>query len=155
MIDTELRDDLLDRLRDYPARLSAQIDGVERERLTRAGPSGGWGAIEIFCHLRDWDEIYAARIGRILREDVPSLPSVDDSLWPVQRDYHRQDPQAVLAEFAQRRGAIVAELDGSTPAQWMRHGVHFEQGRRSLHWFAEHIAEHDREHEEQLRQALT
>jgi hypothetical protein len=154
VIDTDLRDDLLDRLRDFPAGLRAAIDGVDDVLLTRAGPGGGWGAVEIFCHLRDWDEIYAVRIERILATDAPAIAAVDDDLWPIQRDYHRQDPHAVLAEFSKRRGALASRLDPLDPAQWQRLGIHFEHGRRSLHWFAERIALHDADHATQLRDTL-
>lgn len=154
MIDSELRDDLLDRLHAVPADLQALIDGVDDALLRRAGPEGGWGAVEIFCHLRDWDEISAVRIERILTTSTPMIQSIDVSLWPIQRDYHSEDPRAALAEFAARRATLATRLDGLDPAQWLHQGIHFEHGRRSLHWFAEQLAEHDHQHAEQLRKVL-
>ena len=113
VIDVELRDDLLDRLREFPARLQTAIEGVDDSILTRAGPGGSWGAVEVFCHLRDWDEIYASRFERIIHETVPAIPPVDNSLWAIQRDYHLHDPRAALVEFAQRRAALVTHLTRS------------------------------------------
>lgn len=154
MIDSELRDDLLDGLHDLPAELRTLIAGVETRRLTRAGPDAGWGVIENFCHLRDWDMIFAERVERILTEDVPALAPVDDQLWPLQREYHQQDPYAVLETFAAGRLALVSRLDGLEPAQWLRQGIHPSLGRRSLHWFTEQIAAHDHSHAAQIRAAL-
>jgi hypothetical protein len=154
MIDVELREDLLDRLRDFPARLQTTIDGVDDALLTRAGPGGGWGAVEIFCHLRDQDEVTIERVKRILRESVPAINPVDDSLWPIQRDYHLQNPRSALAEFAKRRASLVTLLDGLDPTQWQRLGIHYQHGRRPLTWFIEQIATHDQENLEQLRKAV-
>jgi hypothetical protein len=154
VIDTEVREDLLDRLRVFPRLLNDEIDGVEHERLMRAGPGGGWGAVEVLCHLRDWDEIYITRIQRTLNEDEPFLPGVDDSLWPIERAYHEQDPRKALDAFAERRAKLLELLDTLDPAAWLRRGEHFNAGLRTISWFAEDICAHDQEHLEQLHAVL-
>lgn len=150
MIDTEQRDELLDRLRATPARLAALVDGIEDAALKRAAPDGGWGAVEIFCHLRDWDDIYHERIQRLVAEDEPTIQAIDDTLWPIEREYHLQDPRVALADFTSRRARLVDFLDHLRGSDWLRGGQHPYYGRQSVAWYATHAADHDREHITQL-----
>jgi hypothetical protein len=154
MIDSELRDELLDRLRATPARMRTMVDGMNDATLRRAGPDGGWGAVEIFCHLRDWDEIYTERIERLLDEDEPTIPAVDDTLWPIEREYHNQNPRKALDEFAAGRTRLVEILNTLRAGEWLRGGHHPYYGRQTIAWYAEHCADHDQEHIEQLRTLL-
>ena len=153
-IDTEARDTLIDALAEYPARLHELIAGTDDAELTRAGPEGSWGVVEVLCHLRDWERIYVQRVQRMIHEDDPTFESVDDSLWPIDRDYHAQDPRDVLENFAEHRSKLVDLLEGISTADWSREGHVPRQGRVTVGWYAEHIASHDAEHLSQVRQAL-
>jgi hypothetical protein len=153
-IDTEARDTLIDSLVDYPARLHELVAGVDDDELTRAGPEGSWGVVEVLCHLRDWERIYVERVQRMIAEDDPTFESVDDSLWPIDRDYHAQDPRDVLEDFAEHRSKLVDLLEELSVSEWMREGHVPRQGRVTIGWYAEHVAGHDSEHLQQIRQAL-
>jgi hypothetical protein len=153
-IDTESRDKLIDSLVEFPAQLHELIAGVDDDELTRAGPEGSWGAVEVLCHLRDWERIYVQRVQRIIDEDDPTFETVDDSLWPIDRDYHAQDPRNVLEDFAEHRSKLVDLLEDLTIAEWAREGHVPRQGRVTIGGYAEHVAGHDQEHLQQIRQAL-
>lgn len=153
-IDSEARDELIDALAEYPARLHELIASTDDDDLTRAGPEGGWGVVEVLCHLRDWETIYVARVQRILDEDDPTFETIDDSLWPIDREYLSQNPRAVLEDFAEYRSKLVDILMELKVADWARHGHVPRQGRVSVGWYAEHAAEHDAQHLSQIRQAL-
>ncbi|MGH9173671.1 MAG: DinB family protein, partial [Vicinamibacterales bacterium] len=71
MIDQDEIDELIDRLREFPDRLRALIANASDDDLARAAPGGGWGPVEIFCHLRDAEELFVERVDRILTEDEP------------------------------------------------------------------------------------
>lgn len=153
-IDTESRDKLIDALVEYPARLHELITGADDDELTRAGPEGSWGVVEVLCHLRDWERIYVQRVQRMIQEEDPTFETVDDSLWPIDRDYHAQDPHDVLEDFAEHRSKLVDLLEDLNMAEWAREGHVPRRGRVTIGWYAEFIAEHDRDHLQQVRQAL-
>lgn len=145
---------LLERLRSTPDRLRAIVAGTSDPDLTRAGAGGGWGPVEVFCHLRDIDDLFIERITRMLNEDDPFLQVVDETLWPIERDYASQDPRAALEEFAANRDELVGILAALTPREWERRGYHEESGEQTVRWYAAHAAEHDAMHEQQLCQLL-
>lgn len=153
-IDTESRDKLIDELVEFPARLHELIAGADDEELTRAGPEGSWGVVEVLCHLRDWERIYVQRVQRMSEEDDPTFETVDDSLWPIDRDYHAQDPREVLEDFAEHRSKLVDLLEELSVGDWAREGHVPRQGRVTIGWYAEHVLGHDSEHLRQIRQAL-
>jgi uncharacterized damage-inducible protein DinB len=153
-IDTESRDKLIDALVEYPAQLHELIAGADDDELTRAGPEGSWGVVEVLCHLRDWERIYVRRIQRMIEEDDPTFETIDDSLWPIDRDYHAQNPREVLENFAEHRSKLVNLLEDLSVSDWALEGHAPRQGRVTIGWYAEHIRDHDIEHLKQIRQAL-
>lgn len=138
----------------------------DREALLRPAADGGWGVVEILPHLRDWDEVYAERIIAIVETDVPRLPSFDDSLWAIERDYRGQDPVETLEDLTDIREKTVDLLSQLPADAWQREAM-FEtetsqelwqpEGRAAttrritLQWLCDQMCDHDREH---LNQAL-
>jgi len=116
---------------------------------------GGWGIVEIIPHLKDWEDIYISRIRSVIQEERPALPSFDDTLWSIERDYRSQDPYEAFAQFSDKRAQTVALLRDVDGADWERIGVHGYYGDVTLLWLAGHIAEHDAEHLRQSQDALT
>lgn len=154
MIDHDDVDRILDHLREFPDRLRALTAGVDDEELSRAAAGGGWGPVEIFCHLRDIEELFVFRVGRILAEDDPFLPVVDESLWPIERDYASQNARIALEQFAEQRAQFTRMLSRLDPSDWLRRGHHAELGEQTVLWYARHATEHDTTHEQQLRELL-
>lgn len=154
MIDADDIEQMLDSLRDYPQRLRDMILDRDDETLTRAAVDGGWGAVEIFCHLRDAEELFVERVNRILTEDEPFLPAVDESLWPIEREYDQQQPREALEQFARLRARFVDLLADLDASGWQRRGHHAEDGDQTVLWYARHSIEHDAEHEQQLKTLL-
>lgn len=150
------RDEILRALEQFPAEFRrAVLDGSDRDALMRPAYDGGWGIVEIIPHLRDWEEIYLDRAVRILNEDRPALPGFDDTLWAIERDYRGQDPYETFAAFTALRHELVNLLREATPEQWERVGIHGVYGEITLQWMANHICDHDAEHLQQARDALT
>ena len=154
VIDYDEIESLLDYLSDHPHQLHAMIAGVADPLLKRAGAGGQWGAVEVFCHLRDLEDLFIARVELVLREDNPQLVEVDESLWPIERDYAGQNPHHALDQFCKRREHFVRLLAPLDAAQWHRFGTHQARGRQSVLWYAQHAVEHDVMHIEQLREIL-
>ena len=150
------REEILRALGHFPTEFRRSVlEAVDRETLMRPAFDGGWGVVEIIPHLRDWEAIYLDRAARILNEDRPALPGFDDTLWSIERDYRGQDPYETFAHFAALRGELVALLQAATPEQWERVGIHGVYGEITLQWMANHICDHDAEHLQQAREALT
>lgn len=138
----------------FPDELRGMVDGRDDRELRRAAAGGGWGPVEIFCHLRDVDALFIERVERILDEDEPFVAAVDETLWPIERDYASQDPLNALGQFAANRARYVALLAGLTGEQLERRGHHEVLGEQTISWHARHTAEHDDVHRRQLATVL-
>ena len=150
------RQELVRTLEHFPAELKRSVlDVATREQLLQPAFDGGWGVVKIIPHRRDWEEIYFNRVKSILTENRPALPSFDDTLWSIERDYRSVDPSDSFEAFANRRSQTVELLRNAGPDDWDRIGVHGYYGDITLLWLAGHIAEHDAEHLQQSRDALT
>ena len=154
MIDEQRIDDLIERLRAFPQRLHALTLDRSEDDLCRASVDGGWGAVDNFCHLRDLEELFIERVSRILNEDHPWMPVVDETLWPIEREYDQQNPHVALEQFTENRTRFITILSTLTPEQWLRRGHHAELGDQTVLWYAEHATEHDAVHEIGLRELL-
>lgn len=155
MIDPIAQDDLIDALAAMPDRLRHIAEDADTGELSRAAAGGGWGPVEIFCHLRDLENLFIERVTRILDEDDPYLQAVDETLWPIERDYASQDPWQALGQFAEHRQDFVRILSELDTSQWLRRGYHQDNGEQTVLWYAQHAAEHDAMHDRQLRGLLT
>ena len=53
------RDAIVEALIAFPEEFGrVAVEGRNRDDLFQPGSDGGWGIIEILCHLADWEEIY-------------------------------------------------------------------------------------------------
>lgn len=148
-------DEIISALGAFPDDLSRSLSSVpDPDDLARPATDGGWGVVEILPHLRDWEEIYFDRVGKVIQEDEPYLPSYDDTLWSIERDYRSQDPAEALEAFKRTRMRMI-ELMRSLPASaWSRKAEHGHFGSITLQWLANYIVDHDQEHWQQIRDAL-
>lgn len=150
------RDEVLHALEQFPSELRRLIvDPANKESLLKPAFDGGWGVVEILPHLKDWELIYLDRVEAILSEDRPSLPGFDDTLWSIERDYRDQDPYETFAAFAGLREQLVERLKSAGTSDWERIGVHGYYGDITLLWMANHICDHDDEHLQQAKDAMT
>jgi len=150
------REEILHALEHFPTEYKRIIlDPSSKETLLRPAFDGGWGIVEIIPHLRDWEEIYLARANSILTEERPALPGFDDTLWSIERDYRGQDPYETFAAFAELRARLVDLLRNASAADWEREGIHGYYGDITLEWLADHICDHDDEHLQQSKDALS
>lgn len=145
---------LLRQLAGFPDHLRQRLTGISTELLRRPARDGGWSVLENLCHERDWEEIFLARLRAILTEDRPELPAFDDSLWEIERNYGKQEPSRVLDRFAELRREFVELLQAAAPEAWDRVGIHGQHGPIDARWLARHQREHDKEHEDQIRDTL-
>ena len=137
-----------------PEELGRALHDHAVEDLMQPSRDGGWGVIEILCHLRDWEGIFLERFKTTAEQERPFLPTYDDELWPIERDYRGQNPVKTFERFQDLRAELVAFLTDLPADAWNRPAVHGAYGPVTLHWMADHVCDHDREHLEQVRDAL-
>ena len=133
-------------LEQAPVTLAAAFQQLSPADL-KLKESDEFSALESICHLRDIEiEGYAERIGRILKEDNPSLADIDGARLAVERDYNNADGEAALAAFSAARRKNVELLRDLSPEQVAREGTLQGVGVISLEQLIEMMLEHDEGH---------
>jgi hypothetical protein len=116
-------------LRSLPNELGDLLTELDEETLRWRPVPNKWSIKEIMCHLRDMEsDAYLARYRRILSEDNPVLPNVDQDQLAIDRDYRNQDAMAALAEFKRLRANTIEILEATPTDSWSRSGVHETDG---------------------------
>jgi hypothetical protein len=148
-------DDRLARLARTPDEIGAAIGGRAERALARRPAGDAWAPVEVICHLRDAEEMFAQRVETILGNDEPVLPDAGPSdRWAEDRQYRRHDPAVALAHFRRRRGESLETLIALPPADWQRGGERPGRGRLTIDRLVALMAWHDDNHLEQLTRAL-
>jgi hypothetical protein len=137
------------------------IDGVTQEQAQtlRDGPDG-WSAVEIMCHVRDYQEIFFERIRMMAEaqgEERPTIKMIDDKARQAmveERDYAHQNLQAVYEDFLETRAALTAYMMKLQPEQWNRTGIHPLYGEIDVYVELYHAVSHDVDHAEQIGRVL-
>ena len=132
-MDQREKDRLLCNLKSLPNELDDLLNGLDEETLRWRPIPNKWSVKEIMCHLRDMERLaYLARYRRILSEDNPSLPSVDQEKLAMESDYINQDTKAALEEFKRLRWETIRTLEGTPPGSWSRAGTHSTDGSMTV-----------------------
>jgi hypothetical protein len=133
------------------AAMKGQSDGV----LSRRPDAKNWAAKEIVCHLRDTEEVFAARVEQIRVMDVdPRFGDSNADRMAGERQYLRNDAGEALAAFRHRRAETLEIFDKLAPAQWEKGGIHPVRGRFTIDAILSIMAWHDDNHLDQLTRAL-
>lgn len=145
----------LDRMRSTALDLVALTANTAEARLRRTGPDGGWSPATVVRHLADAELVYAYRLRLVLTGDTPWLSAFDEAAWAERLADVDRDLREVLDRFRVLRDANLRLLAGVTPEEWDRRGVHADRGELTLAAIVEVLAEHDRDHLQQIRRSLT
>jgi hypothetical protein len=144
------RHGLLGRLQAAPARLAKALRGFSAEALRRPQQPGKWSAIEIACHLRDIDRLYAERVSKAASSERPTFWMMDNARVALELRYREAEPGAVLKEHRRRREGLLALLGSLPHPSWQRIGLHPKRGELTIEQLAGVIADHDDNHLRQL-----
>jgi hypothetical protein len=128
-MDQRDKDRLLCNLKSLPNELDDLLKDLDEETLRWRPIPNKWSIKEIMCHLRDMEKLaYLARYQRILSEDNPTLPNVDQDRLAAETDYINQDSKAALDEFKRLRWETIQTLAGAPVEAWSRSGIHETDG---------------------------
>src|SRR5262245_38131945 len=132
-MDQRDKDRLLWNLKSLPNELEDLLAGLDEETLRWRPIPNKWSIKEIMCHLRDMERLaYLARYRRMLAEQNPSLPNVDQDRLAFESDYINQDAMNALDEFKWLRTETVQTLQTASPEDWSRVGIHETDGPMTI-----------------------
>ena len=138
--------DVIAQLARGPATLRAVVADVPPADLKRRPRPEKWSAHEHACHLALVEPLWAARLERILTEDVPTIVSYEpDADEPPDR-LLAMDLEAALDAYEHGRQALVPRLAALAPQAWERRAVNTAHTRYSLFLMCRHAALHDMLH---------
>lgn len=134
-----------------PAALETIFQSATRT-LTKYRPEPDeWSIIEIFCHLNDVDqEINLPRLERILAEKEPFLPGIISDTWASERNYQSQGVAEALNQFFIARAQLISRLSRLKKEDWDRTARHAIFGPTRLEELVDFMAQHDRNHIQQI-----
>jgi hypothetical protein len=148
---------ILTALADGPVRIAEATKGFTESQLGAAPGPGEWSALEILAHLRACGDVWGDCITTILQQDMPTIRAINPRTWIERTDYREWKFQPLLKVFTQQRMALLAELRTLSPDQWWRSAKVTGAGKpltKSVHSYAEWMAEHERAHVKQIKRII-
>jgi DinB superfamily len=134
-----------------PQGLKTATAGLADEALRRKPAPDKWSILEIACHLRDVERVFADRFTKMAFRERPQLWVMDNERVARALGYTTSRLDDVLKEFARLRGDTLTLLRALPPAVWQRAGLHPKRGEVSIADLARVLADHDRSHLERMR----
>jgi hypothetical protein len=126
----------------------------QADATTYQDGGAGWTALEVLCHLRDWDAIILDRARMTMAQDIPVLPNPDPDEAAIEREYNLQDWPTVYEEWVQRRDLLAQCFESVGDTEWERPGSHPKRGLFTLTDQLLLTAWHDMNHTEQMARIL-
>lgn len=114
----------------------------------------GWTALEVLCHLRDYEEIFLQRARVTVEQENGMLPNPDPEALVTERAYNAQNPTQVLTSWKAHRDAFLGYLVALPEEAWSRQATHPKRGLMTLQNQLTLITWHDANHLEQIMRVL-
>ncbi|MFI5183015.1 MAG: DinB family protein [Vicinamibacteria bacterium] len=145
------RHEILTALESAPAALAEATRDLSGEALRRQPSPDKWSIIEIACHLRDIERVYAERFTKMAHQERPTFWMLDNARVAGALRYREADLRAAIKEWRRLRDDTVALLRSLPHASWQRTGLHPKRGELTLEQLAGVLAGHDRSHLDRIR----
>jgi DinB superfamily len=146
----EQRKDMINRIRRLPARLDAEVTGLNDSQLDTPYRDGGWTVRQVVHHLVDSHMNSVIRMKLILTEDHPTLRPYDQEKWAELPDTKQLPIEGSLQELKRLHERWCYLLDHITDQQWQRAGYHPENGDMVLEDFLKIYSHHGENHLKQI-----
>jgi hypothetical protein len=141
----------LERLRATARDLVALTAGVPDDRLQRSPAPGEWSPATVVEHLADAELVYSVRLRMVLTGDRPYLAGYDEAAWAERFAGLDGDTRGALARWRMLREANLRLFDSLEDEEWQCAGLHADLGEVTVAHVAALLADHDRDHLDQLR----
>lgn len=140
--------ELVSELRSFPSRLLEAIHGITESDLRREEGDGAWSILDVIAHLSDLELVSAVRWRKVLAEEEPELPSLDQvRSTPTHRGESLEELMEAFS-FERRRNIVLLERCNGEPLQ--RKGKHPDYGLLSIRDMAERLRSHQEQHLAQI-----
>ena len=140
-----------------PARLTAATSNVPADDLLEPLEPGGWSARDVLAHVRACDRTWGGYLVRILDQDHPSFRAESPRSTISRYDFLTLPFGVSLEGFTTDRAGLMARLRAAGPDLARTASVNLP-GRgieeRSAAHYAHRLAEHEREHVQQIERAM-
>jgi hypothetical protein len=150
-------EELLERLREGPHRITIAVKGVAAERLYAPPARDEWSANEILAHLRACQDVWGRAIETIIASEHPTIRGVSPRHFIKGTNYAEEDFQRALRAFKRARKRLLGVLDPLPTDGWTRVATVTGAGKplvRTVRDYAERLARHERPHVKQIERAL-
>ena len=122
------------------------LSGATSEAITARPVPGKWSAHENLAHVARHHRVFLERLQRILTESAPRLAQYraeEDSTWP---EWSSISVEEVLNRLGTLRGEIINVVNGLSPEETSRVGIHPLFGEMSLALWVEFFLLHEAHH---------
>ncbi|WP_437188477.1 DinB family protein [Planctomicrobium sp. SH668] len=126
--------------------LESTVSGMTLEQLTARPVAGKWSALEVVCHIADFEPIYADRIKRIIAEESASLIPGDPDLFAASLSYESRDISEELALIRATRQQLTRILKSHPDSILQRTGNHLHDGPLTLEVLLNRVTNHIEHH---------
>ncbi len=137
---------LIRRYENGPGDLIAGVDGLSDRDLDKRIAPKKWTIRQQVHHLADAELNLVGRMKKIIAEDNPLLMAFDQNKWADHFLYTRTSVEGSIALFYTLRASMTPVLKSLKDADFMRTGIHSEDGKVTLMAILEHTVEHFEHH---------
>jgi len=147
----------LDLLREQPGQIAAMTAGLSEHQLHMPPEHNEWSCVEMLGHLRTCSDMWGQAIEKILAEEQPTFKAVNPRTWAEQVDYNELDFVPSFKSYKRQRTKLLKLLEGLQPKDWQRYAIVLVAGKpnkRSVHFYADWLAVHERTHMRQFKKTV-
>ena len=148
---------ILTLLKENPVTIAELTTDLTPKQLRAIPEDGEWTAVDILAHLRSCADVWGGCIATILTEDGATIRAINPTTWIKQTNYPDLEFQPSFQAFTTQRTELVALLESCAPADWLRGATVTGAGKpleRTVHFYAQWLAKHERSHLKQFRQIV-
>lgn len=140
----------LEWLRQTPLEVSALMEGLSEDAMTRQPADGGWAIRNIVSHMRDAQGVLSFRLELFLKEEHPILESKAVFEWATNEEERPPSTLETFETYQASREETIAKLESLPLADWWRTGSHEEFGVVSIKQQVSYFASHELTHLPQI-----
>jgi uncharacterized damage-inducible protein DinB len=137
------------------AALREAVKEIDDKTLRTSEAPGKWSIIEVVKHLADAEIMLGYRYRKVLGEDAPDIPAIDQDAWVKNMNQKDAELAETLDDFAAVRNVNLRLLRLITPEQSKRYGMHNQRGKETVMDMMKLYAAHDLYHLYQIERIRT
>lgn len=147
------REQALQIMRKTSDTLRELLDSVTPQMMAHK-PGKGWSPREILIHLIDTEYAYGFRFRYIMAEKDPVVMPYDQEAWVGTFSYGDQDGTQLIRAFTPIRRVNLELLQTVDPKLFDKPAKHPDYGTITVAMIIPHLADHDLNHLQQIRDRM-